>query len=125
MKQRLPWLVATFIIGTFAPAAFAQVQPIQTGGFSSGPAPVTLVLLNQSRLADSTMADIANALTGKTAGIVLATRLSGVGVCGQGEWCLSITDQMLGGSSDAGAGAGVGSAIAKEILRKVLGALQM
>ncbi len=120
MRQRFPWLIAT-LIAACGLAALAQVQqPIQTGGFSPGPAPVTLVLLNQSRLSDSTLAEVALTLTGKTAGVVLATRLFGVGVCGQGEWCLSITDQMVGGGSDAAAGAAVGSEIAKEIVRKML-----
>ena len=96
MRQRFPWLIAT-LIAACGLAALAQVQqPIQTGGFSPGPAPVTLVLLNQSRLSDSTLAEVALTLTGKTAGVVLATRLFGVGVCGQGERCLSITDQMVG-----------------------------
>ena len=96
MRQKFPWLIAT-LIAAYGLVALAQVQqPIQTGGFSPGPAPVTLVLLNQSRLSDSTLAEVALTLTGKTAGVVLATRLFGVGVCGQGEWCLSITDQMVG-----------------------------
>jgi hypothetical protein len=81
------------------------------------------VLLNQSRLSDSTVGEVANSLTGKTAGVVLATRLSGIGVCGQGEWCLAITDQMVGGGSDAAAGAAVGSEVAKEILHKMLSTL--
>ena len=125
MRQKRPWLIATFIAACGL-SALAQVQqPIQTGGFSPGTAPVTLVLLNQSRLSDSSVAEIANTLTGKIAGVVFATRLSGVGVCGQGEWCLPITDQMVGGGSDAAAGAAVGSEIAKEIIRKMLSALQI
>jgi hypothetical protein len=124
MKQKLPWLIAT-LIAACGLTVLAQVQPIQTGGFSPGPTPLTLVLLNQSRLSDSTVAEIANSLTGKTAGVVLATRLSGVGVCGQAEWCLSITDQMVGGGSDATAGAAVGSEIAKAIFRKMLSTLQI
>jgi hypothetical protein len=119
MTQKFPWLMATFIAACGLPA-LAQQQPIQTGQFSPGPAPVTLVLLNQSRLSDSTVAEVANSLTGKTAGVVLATRLFGIGVCNQGEWCLPITDKMVGGGSDAAAGAAVGSEIAKEILRKML-----
>jgi hypothetical protein len=71
------------------------------------------------------MADIANTLTGKVAGVALAARLSGVGVCGQGEWCLPITDQMVGAGSDAAAGSAVGSGIATEIIRKMLSALQI
>jgi hypothetical protein len=122
MKQKLPWLIATFVT-VCGLSALAQVQPIQTGQFSAGPTPVTLIILNQSHLPDSTLADIANSLSGKTAGVVLATRLSGVGVCGQGEWCLSITDQMVGSGSDAAAGAAVGSEIAKEIVRKMLSGL--
>jgi hypothetical protein len=83
------------------------------------------VLLNQSSLSDSTVAEIANTLTGKIAGVALANRLSGVGVCGQGEWCMPITDQMVGSGSNAAAGAAVGSGIAHEIFRKMLEALQI
>jgi hypothetical protein len=122
MKLKLPCLIATFIAASGLPM-LAQVQPIHTGEFPSGPAPVTLVLLNQSRLPDSSLAEVANSLTRKTLGVVLATRLSGIGACGQGEWCLSITDQVVGGGSDAAAGAAIGSEIAKEIVRKMLSAL--
>lgn len=124
MRKKLPWLIAAAIAASVL-TALAQVQPIQTGGFTPGPAPVTLVLLNQSRLSDSTVAEIANSLTGNTSGVVLATRLSGIGVCGQGEWCLSITDQMVGSGSDAAAGAAVGSEITKAIVRKMLATLQI
>jgi len=119
MRQKLSWLVVT-LITAFGLTGLAQQQPISTGGFVPGPAPVTLVLLNQSRLSDSTVAEIANSLTGKTLGVLLASRLFGVGVCGQGEWCLAITDQMVGSGSDAVAGAAVGSEITKEIVRKML-----
>jgi hypothetical protein len=122
MRQAFPWLIATFV-ATCGLLAVAQVQPVHTGEFPSGPVPVTLVLLNQSRLPDSTIGEVANSLTGKTAGVVLATRLSGIGACGQGEWCLAITDQMVGDGSDAVAGAAVGSGVAKEILRKMLSTL--
>jgi hypothetical protein len=125
MRQKLPWVIATFIAACGLPALAQVQQPIQSGGFSPGHAPITLVLLNQSRLSDSTLAEVALALTGKTAGVVLATRLFGIGVCGQGEWCLSITDQIVGGGSDAPAGAAVGSEIAKEIVRKMLSAPQL
>jgi len=81
MRKKLPWLIATFIAACGL-AALAQDQPIGTGGFLPGPAPATLVLLNQSRLSDSTVAEIAKSLTGKTARVVLASRLSGIGVCG-------------------------------------------
>ena len=124
MRRKLPWLIAT-CIAVCGLTGLAQVQPIQTGGFSPGPAPVTLVLLNQSHLSDSLVAEIANSLTGKTGGVVLASRLFGVGVCGQGEWCLSITDQMVGTGSDAVAGAAVGSEIVKEIVRRMLSTLQI
>jgi hypothetical protein len=123
MRQKSPWIIVTFIAACGLPA-LAQEQPIQTGGFSQGPTPVTLVLLNQSRMADSTVAEVANTLSGKTSGVVLATRLFGVGICGQGEWCLPITDKMVGSGSDAAAGAAVGSAIAKEVVRKMLATLQ-
>jgi hypothetical protein len=122
--MKLPWIIAIFIAASGLPLA-AQGQPIHTGEFPSGPAPLTLVLLNQSRLPDASVADLAHTLTGKTLGVVLATRLSGVGVCGQGEWCLSITDQMVGSGSDAAAGAAVGAEIVKEIFRKMLSTLTL
>jgi hypothetical protein len=125
MRQKLPWLIATFIAACGLTVLAQVQQPIQTGGFSPGSAPVTLVLLNQSSLSDSTVAEIANTLTGKIAGVALANRLSGVGVCAQGEWCLPITNQMVGSGSDAAAGAAVGSGIAQEIFRKMLAALQI
>jgi hypothetical protein len=125
MRQKLPWLIATFIAACGLTMLAQQQQPIQTGGFSPGPAPVTLVLLNQSSLPDSTVAEIANTLTGKVAGVALANRLFGVGVCGTGEWCLPITNQMVGSGSDAAAGAAVGAGIAQEIVRKMLAALQI
>ena len=81
--------------------------------------------MNQSRLPDSSVAELAHYLTGKTLGVVLATRLSGIGVCGQGEWCLSITDHVVGRRSDAAAGVAVGSEIVKEILRKMLSTLTL
>jgi hypothetical protein len=124
MKLKLPCLIATFIAASGLPM-LAQVQPIQPGEFPCGLAPVTLVLLNQSRLPDSSLAEIANSLTRKTLGVVLATRLSGIGACGQGEWCLSITDQLVGSGSDAAAFAAVGSEIVKEILRKMLSTLTL
>jgi hypothetical protein len=124
MKLKFPCLIATFIAACGLPLA-AQMQPIHTGEFPTGPVPVTLVLLNQSRLPDSSMAELARSLTGKTLGVALATRLSGIGVCGQGEWCLALTDQMVGGGSDAAAGAAVGSEIVKEIFRKMLSALTL
>jgi hypothetical protein len=124
MRRQLPLFIVMFAAACGLPA-LAQVQPVQTVGFSSGPAPATLVLLNQSRLSDSIVAELASGLTGKTAGVVLATRLFGIGQCGQGEWCLSITDQMVGSGSDAAAGAAVGSEIAKEIVRKTLSTLKI
>ena len=124
MTQRFPLFIAAFLAAAALPA-FAQTQPIHTGEFPSGPAPVTLVLLNQSRLSDSTLADIANSLNGKMAGVALATRLFGIGVCGQGEWCLAVTDQMVANGSDAVAGAAVGSAIAREIVRVQLAKIQL
>jgi hypothetical protein len=123
MKLKRSWMIITLVAACGLPV-LAQEQPIQTGGFSQGPTPVTLVLVNQSRLADSTLAEVANTLSGKTSGVVLATRLFGVGVCGQGEWCLPITDKMVGNGSDAAAGAAVGSAVAKEIVRNMLNTLQ-
>jgi hypothetical protein len=124
VKLKTPCLIAAFVAACGLPLA-AQMQPIQTGQFASGPAPVTLVLLNQSHLPDSSLADVANSLNRKTLGVVLATRLAGIGACGQGEWCLAITDQVLGNGSDAAVGASVGAEIVKEILRKMLSALSL
>ena len=124
VKLKLSFFIATFIAASVLPM-FAQVQPIQTGEFPPGPAPATLVLLNQSRLPDSSVSELARSLTGKTLGVVLATRLSGIGSCGQGEWCLPITDQMVGNGSDAAAGAAVGSEVVKEIFRKMLSTLTL
>jgi hypothetical protein len=124
MKLKFPSLIAIFIAACGLPLA-AQMQPIHTGDFPTGSAPITLVLLNQSRLPDSSVAELAHTLTGKTLGVVLATRLSGVGVCGQGEWCLALTDQVVGSGSDAAAGAAVGAEIVKEIFRKMLSTLTL
>lgn len=124
MKLKTPCLIAAFVAAYGLPLA-AQVQPIHTGEFPPGPAPVTLVPLNQWHLPDSSLADVANSLNRKTLGVVLATRLAGIGACGQGEWCMAITDQVLGNGSDAAAGAAVGAEIVKEILRKMLSALTL
>ena len=120
MKHRSFWVIA-IALAVCALFAMAQ-QPITTGQFPSATTdpPPTLILLNQSRLSDSTLADIANSLSGKTLNVTLATRLSGVGTCGTGEWCLAVTDSLIGSGSDTSAWAMLGSEVAKEIVRKVL-----
>ena len=110
-------------LGYPSPGAQLYVQgPITTGDFPAY-APPTLILLNDSALTDSQLADIANVLgwhpwSGPdTLPVQLATRLKGVGTCAAGEWCLTITDN--GNGSDFATGARVGVAIAMEIARRL------
>ena len=124
MTKKVLCFIALFLMASGLPL-LAQTQPIRTGDFQSGTATVTLVLLNQSHVPDSTLANVANSLTGKTYGIVVATRLAGIGSCGQGEWCLPITDQIASSGTDAAIGAAVGSEVIKEIFRKMLSTLTL
>jgi len=101
--------------------AFAQQGPIITGGFQTGTAPAVLILLNDSHLSDAQLGDVANALEGKLLGVRIATRLQGQSFCQQGEWCLDVTDAMVGSVSDVAAGALVGQAITREIVAKGVG----
>jgi hypothetical protein len=119
MRKALPWIIA--LAAFTGLMLFAQSGPIVTGGFlpaSTAPS-ATLILLNQSRLADSTLAELANALDRKVLNVALATRLAGpqTAVCGAGEWCLPITDQMLCNVSDVATGALIGAEITREIVR--------
>ena len=99
-----------------------QANPITTGQFplaGSGPN-ATLVLINESSMPDGQLADISQALYRKLADVAIATRLAGVGKCQAGEWCLAITDSMIGTGPDVARGARVGAEITKEIVRKIL-----
>ena len=100
--------------------AFAQQGPIITGGFSRGSAPAVLILLNDSRLPDGQLGDVANALEGKVLGVRIATRLHGLSFCNPDEWCLSINDELIGSSPDIVAGAIIGNKVTAEILKQAL-----
>lgn len=96
-------------------------SPIVTGGFqgvnpaAGSAAPYrTLILVNDStRLQDYQLANISQALTGRRH-VWLATRYAGM--CGKGEWCLSITDTMLG---RAGTPEAMGAAVADTVVEEI------
>ena len=122
--RHTPWIAAYLILAAALYALAQTNNPITPGQFSpASTAPAaTLVLLNQSRLSDSTLGEVANALSRRVLNVELATRLSGpqTAVCGQGEWCLAITDQMLGNGGDVASGAKLGAEITREIVRRML-----
>ena len=119
MRTIAIWFAAFVIFAVLMGTAISQQNPITTGGFypvNSAPS-ATLILLNQSRLSDGTLAEVANALSRRVLNVEIATRLAGAqtAVCGAGEWCLAVTDAMLGSGGDVAIGARLGSAIRREI----------
>lgn len=122
MRKQLIWALAlcAVVIVWVAEGAFGQMQPVVTGGFAkTGPAG-TIVLVNNSSLGDDELARIANSLTQRVGNVAVATRLSG-NPCWQGEWCLSVTNELLGKNIDAvSASAVVGAEVTRAIIAQVV-----
>lgn len=113
-------VMAGMWVNSAATASGQPSSPIVAGGFqqldpAAGSAPYrTLILVNDSsRLQDYQLANISQALTGRRH-VWLATRYAGM--CGKGEWCLSVTDATLGRAGTPEAmGAAVADAVVEEI----------
>ena len=117
IKRRLAiWFTAAVLFAAIMGTILHS--QIVTGQFpTSGPS-ATLVLVNVSSLSDEVLANVSVSLAQRFGNVAVALRVSGQ-TCQPGEWCLLITDGMIGRAPNPGAV--VGQEVTLTIVRRLIG----